>query len=807
MRISYLELRNYRRFKELKLQFPDGIVGILGLNGVGKTTIIEAIAWALFGNVEEVVRTSREGIRRAGAKATENCAAVLEFELGGGEYRIEREMGGKSMSMRAELRTKGNVLAEGDKPVRKMVEKLIGMDHKSFFTSVFARQKELNALQNVAAGERKKVVLRMLRIDGVDTVLTDVRTDRKAALSRIEGAQMTLLTDDGRERETVLKEKLPGLVEAFNKAGAELDAAEKREEKAARDAEEVKARRDLLKKDVDAFNTASSDLKAMGSTIAEKRVQEKSISKKIEDANIRLKRLPELEKAEEAWDTSSKKKADLEKEKSRSDRAKMIRLEAEADEKEETRRLEELAKLRAATGGLEEVHSKIQEVEDQKSECHAEIAEKTGRLGELKSRGAERREAADKDKKKLEELTKVGKDGRCPTCERRLDDAFDLLMKKLAESSGEAANAAQECTEQISKLEAEVRSLVNKEDALKKKRANLDAQLKKLTQSEASIGEKEGELAKVRERLVQRKKALIELGEIRFSDEEYARTVAEHERLKGLHDEHLRLKTLKDQSEHYARELEELRAQIKRSAGEEEQFRAMVQTLEPKKRLYDSVLKEFDEKTASLNSAKDASRKSSGTKERAHAELERARSEIESIARVKKAIEKDRKAADELGLLEDVVVNFKDHLIGRVAPVLSELTSKGLESMTEGKYGRVTLDDNYEMHIDDQGEAYPIDRFSGGESDLANLSLRLAISRIIADRTGATPINFLILDEIFGSQDPNRKRSVMVALSRLSAQFRQIFLITHIEDIKDSVGYVIRVEEAEDGTSRAELAS
>jgi len=142
-----------------------------------------------------------------------------------------------------------------------------------------------------------------------------------------------------------------------------------------------------------------------------------------------------------------------------------------------------------------------------------------------------------------------------------------------------------------------------------------------------------------------------------------------------------------------------------------------------------------------------------------------------------------------------------------VAPVLSELTSKGVEGMTEGRYAKVQLDEGYEMQIEDQGTMYPIDRYSGGESDLANLSLRLAISRIIADRTGATPINFLILDEIFGSQDPSRKRSVMAALSKLSTQFRQIFLITHIEDVKDSMNYVIRVTEQEDGTSRAELAA
>ena len=49
--------------------------------------------------------------------------------------------------------------------------------------------------------------------------------------------------------------------------------------------------------------------------------------------------------------------------------------------------------------------------------------------------------------------------------------------------------------------------------------------------------------------------------------------------------------------------------------------------------------------------------------------------------------------------------------------------------------------------------------------------------------------------------------SVMAALSKLSTQFRQIFLITHIEDVKDSMNYVIRVTEQEDGTSRAELAA
>ncbi len=807
MRINYLELKNYRRFKELKLQFPDGIVGILGLNGTGKTTIIEGIAWALFGNVDEVVRTSRESIRRSSAGGNELCSAVLEFELGGTEYRIEREMGGKSLSMRAELGTKDRTLAEGDKPVRRMVEKLIGMDHKSFFTSIFARQKELNALQNVAAGERKKVVLRMLRIDGVDKVLADVRSDRKDSLSRIEGAQKTLLAEDGREREKMLKERMPELSRRLEKASEDFTLAERREREASREIDIVRARRDELKRDVDAFNSAFGDLKAKRSALAEMRNREKSLDARLAEANARLQRLASAEKDEEAWKLTTTRKEAMEKEKATLDKLRMIQQEIAADEIEETRRTDELARLRASIEDVSGLVTKIEEAEKARLECQTAKAEVSGRMGELRSVTAERKEAAKKDRLKLEEIKVAGKDGTCPTCERKLDDAFELLLTKLGESSAAAEKTASEAQARTSHLESELRMLESKEEALKKKRANLDQLLNKMRQAEASIRDKEGELAKVKVRLAKRRQGRTDLGEVRFSDQDYEAITREYGRLKVAHEGYLELRSLKTQSEHYARDIGDVRAAIKRVVGEEAQYNEIVEALEPKKVAYESIIKEFDDKTAILNSAKDALRKLGSVRERADSEIAQVRKEIEDIVRVKKTIEKDRKVAEELALLEDVIVSFKDHLIGRVAPVLSELTSKGLESMTEGRYSSVELDENYEMQIDDQGTAYPINRFSGGESDLANLSLRLAISRIIADRTGATPINFLILDEIFGSQDPNRKRSVLTALSRLSTQFRQIFLITHIEDVKDTMNYVIRVEEQEDGTSRAELAS
>lgn len=807
MRISYLELRNYRKFKELKLQFPDGIVGILGLNGVGKTTIIEAVAWALFGNVEETVRTSRDGVRRSDASPADVCSAKLEFELGGTEYMILREMGGKSLSMKAVLRTKETVLAETDKSVKKMVEKLIGMDHKSFFTSVFARQKELNALQSVAPGERKKVVLRMLHIDGVDDFLTSVRADKRETHAKIEGARSTILTEDGRERDKVLAEKVPGLESTLQTASKDFGAAEKNEASANEAATAARMQRDELKKDVDAYNISLSDLKAKRSAIEQMRSREKTNNEWIAKAKQQLLRLPEREKEEEAWKKISGQKDAVEQQRLMAEKAKAIAAEIASDEKESLRRTEEVAKASKSLPDAEDLKAQIERAEKGKSECQSKVAEASLKLGELKAKAAERRGSAAKDRKKLEELRLAGRDGTCPTCERALGEAYELLNRKLAESATEAEKLAKELSDSAGQLEAEIKAETSKEEALKRKRATLDKQMQELRHAESALQQKEAELARVTERMERRRKELASLGEISFDENNYRRLIQEYEKLKNAHDGYLGLKSLEAQMEQYVRDLDEIRLGIERALADEEQLKGMVAVLEPKKTLYDAAVKELDDKTVVLNSAKDALRKLSGIRDKALSDLERTKKDIEDIERVKKTIEKDTKLEEDLSTLEDVVMSFKDDLIGRIKPVLSELTSGLLGSMTEGRYSSVELDDNYEMQIDDQGESYPISRFSGGESDLANLSLRLAISRVIADRTGAAPINFLILDEIFGSQDLSRKRSVMAALAGLSSQFRQIFLITHIEEIKDSMSSVIRVELQEDGTSTAELAN
>jgi len=807
MRISYLELRNYRRFREMKLQFPDGIVGILGANGSGKSTLIEGVAWALFGNTEEVVRTSRESIRTVGASSSESTFAALEFELDGSEYRIEREMSGKSMTMKAKLASGDRVLAEGDRPVRTAVEKLIGMDHKSFFTSVFARQKELNALQNVAAGERKKAVLRMLRIDGIDDALKEIRADKRDVAERIKGAEKTLIDGHGRDREMMIAEALPGLEKDLQEAETLLKASEEAESRASREFSEAKRTRDELRKDYDAHTTASRDLSAKRSALGELRSRREKLSKRIGDARAKLSGLPELESAEKEWKTVSERLEKLDGERQKAQQAAHLSEEVKSEEKQSSQLRQELSEVRKTILSLPDLAKQkenLKLLKDEADEAKQEIVKKTS---ELQTKVSERTKAATKDRSKLEEIRRAGRDGVCPTCERTLEDAYELLMSKLAEDIEKAEQEVSSARSEMDRLGAELKALAKKDEAIKKKGDWLDNESDRKRTLEAKAEGITDRIHGLEARVEERRKELAAVGEIHFSAEDHNRIRKDRDRLRPLHDEYVRTKGFEEETKRNEAEFAEVEDTISKRSLEEEGLNDLVQKLEPKKSQYELAVKHVDEKMNTLTAAKDEARMRGNRKEAAAAELAGARKDIETIARVKKGIEDERRRTDQLALLEDVVVSFRDHLIGKIAPTLAELTSHVVEMMTDSKYSRVELDDAYEIQLDDQGVAYPLSRFSGGEADLANLALRLAISRVIAERTGAVPINFLILDEIFGSLDPARKRSVMTALSGLSTQFRQIFLITHIDDVKDLMGYVISVEEREDGTSGVQLVS
>jgi exonuclease SbcC len=140
--------------------------------------------------------------------------------------------------------------------------------------------------------------------------------------------------------------------------------------------------------------------------------------------------------------------------------------------------------------------------------------------------------------------------------------------------------------------------------------------------------------------------------------------------------------------------------------------------------------------------------------------------------------------------LDRAYTDLRTDLNFQLRPELSEIASAFLSDLTDGRYGELELDDNYDIKVLEDGVPKPV--ISGGEEDLANLVLRLAISQMIAERAGQ-PFALLVLDEIFGSLDELHRESVLDLLRRLQDRFEQVILITHIESVRDMLDHVVMV--------------
>jgi exonuclease SbcC len=171
---------------------------------------------------------------------------------------------------------------------------------------------------------------------------------------------------------------------------------------------------------------------------------------------------------------------------------------------------------------------------------------------------------------------------------------------------------------------------------------------------------------------------------------------------------------------------------------------------------------------------------------------------------MKKKVNKEKKEIQNLKMLNEIMSSFRLYLISRIRPVLSSYASDFFTSLTDGRYQEIELDEEYNLMIYDNGIPYNIQRYSGGEEDLANLCLRLAISETITEQAAGL-FNLIILDEIFGSQDMIRQKNIMKSLNGLSSKFKQILLITHVDNVKDHVDNIINVNETENNISMIKI--
>jgi DNA repair exonuclease SbcCD ATPase subunit len=150
----------------------------------------------------------------------------------------------------------------------------------------------------------------------------------------------------------------------------------------------------------------------------------------------------------------------------------------------------------------------------------------------------------------------------------------------------------------------------------------------------------------------------------------------------------------------------------------------------------------------------------------------------------------NRERFEALDCVATLFEGFRSEIIDGFIPAFERACSGLLAEATEGKYSRIVLDREFIPRLQDGSRTYVMSRFSGGEQDVASLAIRLGLLRLASS---GSPIECAVLDEVFGSQDRRRRRSLLRALGRMCPPFRQIFVLTHAEDVQELLPHVIQI--------------
>ena len=700
MILKTLTLKNYRKFRDAVIDFPDGVTGIIGLNGVGKSTIFEALAWVLYGSV--AARTPADQIKRDGAENKDSCRVELNFIFEGDKYRVIREMSGKNLTPSATAAVNSKIVAIGAGAVSKFVQNTLGMDFKSFFTSIFAKQKELNTLSSMNASERRPLILKMLGIDNLDDIIKEINSDKRNKILFIEKLTLDLFDNNGKDKIENFKNVIKNLEINKKKTILSINQIKEKIQKSKKYLEIQKIDYDSNKKEYEKINNYN-----------EKLVERKTLYEH---------------------------KKNLQEE--------ILKLKNKTKERQKTinNLYDKLTDLNDISSEINNVKTKINEIEKKKYNIIKKIEQNKTILKSIKSDFKEMDSKGDR-------IKKMGPDANCPTCDRILGNQYNKLLEKFDKEKLKKKKETESFSKEIKTEQLEYDKTSREGLALKKKIDYLQKQQREREKIDTTIKITSEELKIEKIDLKNKYKQLIKIGDVEFDLMEY----------------------------------ESVKQKVKKFYNK-----------------YQNSLDELGKKKDNLADTKLLLEKEQGKEKLAIHEIKNLNEKIKELIESKKRIKKEKTKVQYIKMLSDIMSSFRTNLISRIKPALSSYASDFFSQLTDEKYQGIELDEQYNLMVYDGGIPYNIERFSGGEEDLANLCLRLAISEVITERAGGL-FNFIILDEIFGSQDMIRQQNIMKALNGLSSKFRQILLITHIEDIKNHVENIILVNETENNISSIKL--
>lgn len=486
MHLNKLVVRNFKKYRRAEVNFQEGLTGIVGSNGSGKSTIVEAIAWALYGNRASTIK--RDFIRNTRAGDSDLVEVKLSLSMGKQELAIYRSMKGKSLMPEAFLMLDGQRIAAGTKEVDSRLEEILKIGYQDFMKTFYARQKDLDNLLKEGGTGKREYLLKLLGLDDIkEKAIELIKTDRALLdeqKNRLAGALAEIGDVEGRLRE---------VEKSIFLAKGDLAKAEGEESELIKFKE---MRR--LELDLQAEKAHSHDLLAEREKRLESSCREKSDIIKLEE-----KRLGEIESSKRLLKTLEPGLERLEAVRARLELLEPLRSEHDDISRkiagakvgqegakrmllESEERLSLLHKDSAALKGLEPAegeHSQVQSrlislenIRDKHSELQVRLKEETARMNSVGS-SITRTEAA------ISDLLKA-KDRLVEILPKK--EEYGMLQKEMADLAVQRER------------QREKDDLTSRKDALEGRKARLEGELDAARQELHSLGDLNSQEIKLR---------------------------------------------------------------------------------------------------------------------------------------------------------------------------------------------------------------------------------------------------------------------------------------------------------------------
>ncbi len=774
--LEEIEMRGFMRYVEKTdppLRFPEKFTVITGRTGAGKSSILDAITFALYGST---TRTDIQTVKQSDVCRPGGYVRVA-FRQGEGRWEVRRGFTSKKESY-LEVQRDGEAVQGSIREKEQTVQDVVGLDYVGFRNSTFVRQEEMKELGAARGADRLAVFQKLFRLEVFQRALDKAKEQLGTLQADLRAKEADLAA------RTEALQRLPGTRAQLEDSRRELSARGKRvaalEEKARaaeKTLEELEARHTEWVRVTSARDDRNAQLERLRSKIEETRAQGKQAADLEGELRILEKDIADLEALREEMD-------DL---KDRSELHQRLQLAAQAAEK-----LFDQAK--------KDHERRRDQIKDKIDQLYRKIAGLRTDLDRDAAFGALR------DEGRLEE--------RVARIERELEWLADRpeLVNPLREERLRSQKALEHVRAKVQGINEDVFVLTE-----------FQRQLEELKSELKREADESHELLKPLDD--QKVEALRQLDRAPFTEanrrhlEEVSRLVQEKSAKRRKADELAsRLKGMGDVAKLMA-DLEERRTTLdaEKATLESDAIRlqATEETFQRAKEAVEKLRDELEEERKGLHTLE-------GQAKQLQAQVE----DLEADALKLKEAERQR---DELRLrieVADVLVTRVFHnrgvvmyAIDQLLPELEIEASKNLSELTDGRFSRIKLETFEEgrghgIKIHVQGvdaRWHDVGEFSGGEKTQINAALRFAIARELASlpQMGRTygRMKTLFIDEgDLGSLDTEVSRELFVhKLFRMGEFFEKVILITHLAEVAEKFPARIRITMTPTQESRVEV--